>query len=315
MTDVNDPVGALPSYRDDELAGLSETALLELLRRDCDRAPRNLIDACAARGDAMIRLLQETMSAPGSTECLEEGDWWFSYHAAMIAGLIPTVAAGNLLVDLMRRLDEHDDVNMQDWLAGWWPALFANKEAMHADALRAIAEDWERDVFLRVHAAETVHYLAQRQGAEQGEAALDWIAGLASDEQQEADSRLPFGFNLLNFPRERHRPVLERLVTLQQGYIKDFDGDDIAYAFAKDKDTPGWERFADPWQFYDPAQIEARQRRWAKESSYSMPPPDDTLLDWSEPYVRDEPKIGRNEPCPCGSGKKYKKCCLGKERG
>lgn len=26
-------------------------------------------------------------------------------------------------------------------------------------------------------------------------------------------------------------------------------------------------------------------------------------------YVRMEPKIGRNDPCPCGSGKKYKKCC------
>ena len=26
----------------------------------------------------------------------------------------------------------------------------------------------------------------------------------------------------------------------------------------------------------------------------------------------DRPKIGRNEPCPCGSGKKYKKCCMGK---
>ena len=23
-------------------------------------------------------------------------------------------------------------------------------------------------------------------------------------------------------------------------------------------------------------------------------------------------RIGRNDPCPCGSGKKYKKCCLGK---
>ena len=22
-----------------------------------------------------------------------------------------------------------------------------------------------------------------------------------------------------------------------------------------------------------------------------------------------KPKVGRNEPCPCGSGKKYKKCC------
>ena len=27
------------------------------------------------------------------------------------------------------------------------------------------------------------------------------------------------------------------------------------------------------------------------------------------PYVRKEAKIGRNDPCPCGSGKKYKKCC------
>ena len=24
-------------------------------------------------------------------------------------------------------------------------------------------------------------------------------------------------------------------------------------------------------------------------------------------------KTGRNDPCPCGSGKKYKQCCLGKE--
>ena len=26
--------------------------------------------------------------------------------------------------------------------------------------------------------------------------------------------------------------------------------------------------------------------------------------------ARDYPKIGRNDPCPCGSGKKYKNCCL-----
>lgn len=27
------------------------------------------------------------------------------------------------------------------------------------------------------------------------------------------------------------------------------------------------------------------------------------------PYRRESPKVGRNDPCPCGSGKKYKKCC------
>jgi preprotein translocase subunit SecA len=26
------------------------------------------------------------------------------------------------------------------------------------------------------------------------------------------------------------------------------------------------------------------------------------------PFVRDQPKVGRNQPCPCGSGKKYKQC-------
>jgi len=35
----------------------------------------------------------------------------------------------------------------------------------------------------------------------------------------------------------------------------------------------------------------------------------DTLNETNQrPYVRTDKKIGRNEPCPCGSGKKYKKC-------
>jgi len=29
--------------------------------------------------------------------------------------------------------------------------------------------------------------------------------------------------------------------------------------------------------------------------------------------IRQGPKVGRNDPCPCGSGKKHKKCCLGAE--
>ena len=28
-----------------------------------------------------------------------------------------------------------------------------------------------------------------------------------------------------------------------------------------------------------------------------------------QPVRRSEPRVGRNDPCPCGSGKKYKKCC------
>ncbi len=30
----------------------------------------------------------------------------------------------------------------------------------------------------------------------------------------------------------------------------------------------------------------------------------------NEPFIREMPKTGRNDPCPCRSGKKFKKCCL-----
>jgi SEC-C motif domain protein len=29
----------------------------------------------------------------------------------------------------------------------------------------------------------------------------------------------------------------------------------------------------------------------------------------SQPFTRSENKVSRNDPCPCGSGKKFKKCC------
>jgi hypothetical protein len=59
------------------------------------------------------------------------------------------------------------------------------------------------------------------------------------------------------------------------------------------------------------------------DEDYGETPDDDTEVeDWDDdeadsapkPHVeqRSVIKIGRNDPCPCGSGKKYKKCCLGK---
>lgn len=50
-------------------------------------------------------------------------------------------------------------------------------------------------------------------------------------------------------------------------------------------------------------------------------PPDLQVVDWGDAHrnlpgtpgkIRTEPKINRNEKCPCGSGIKFKKCCLEK---
>ena len=49
--------------------------------------------------------------------------------------------------------------------------------------------------------------------------------------------------------------------------------------------------------------------------NYPNERPKDNVIyggDYFEPYIRNAKKIGRNNPCPCGSGKKYKQCCMNK---
>ncbi len=52
-------------------------------------------------------------------------------------------------------------------------------------------------------------------------------------------------------------------------------------------------------------QVEEMARRG--EPFPNMPP--FSGMPFIAPYVRNDKKVGRNDPCPCGSGKKYKNCC------
>jgi len=56
-------------------------------------------------------------------------------------------------------------------------------------------------------------------------------------------------------------------------------------------------------------EAEARNKlQYQKESASSMGSEQEQEEAAAEPFVRRERKVGRNEPCPCGSGKKYKVC-------
>ena len=55
------------------------------------------------------------------------------------------------------------------------------------------------------------------------------------------------------------------------------------------------------------AEVRAERAALAEES-----PPVEAQEAEEQPVatiVNDAPKVGRNDPCPCGSGKKYKQCC------
>lgn len=58
------------------------------------------------------------------------------------------------------------------------------------------------------------------------------------------------------------------------------------------------------------------EARWLADSQEALPDLVQSIYDFWEarrnvpaPVRRETPKVGRNDPCPCGSGRKFKQCC------
>jgi hypothetical protein len=58
------------------------------------------------------------------------------------------------------------------------------------------------------------------------------------------------------------------------------------------------------WYAFSDAAKQNRARQLAREVAGFEPRPAET------PVINPFKSVGRNDPCPCGSGKKFKKCCL-----
>lgn len=52
-----------------------------------------------------------------------------------------------------------------------------------------------------------------------------------------------------------------------------------------------------------------QMKKWMKDHEAEYMEEGSAKKPHVETVVHEGPKIGRNDPCPCGSGKKYKKCC------
>jgi hypothetical protein len=304
----------LPASSEDYLAGLSLRELIELLIADEDRVPRNVIDECARRGDTMVEHLDALLRDDNFwRQGAPLGEWWLRLHAVMILGLIPGERAGLLLVECMHRMARVDDESLQDWLAAYWPALFRNKPEAVVPALRAMAQERALDWYIRTGALDAAVSVAELRGSAALEEALAWSAAIAGDEAEDQDMRLCAANRLLDFPRDAYRPLLEELAGREAELAPLFCKTDVEKAYSAMEDKPDWERFGDPWEFYTAVAIQRRHERWKKEAALEDEralEDDDTPDDFMIPYVRETPKVGRNDPCPCGSGKKYKKCCL-----
>ena len=294
-----------PTDSDAHLASFATAELWRLLIRNEDRVPRNLIDECARRGDEFLDLAAAALQSERYwTDDQTRGEAWLPVHAAMVLGLMSHERAGVLLAAYMRRMADEDD--LQDWLAGCWPAFFRNKPDQQIELMKALGEDLSAGWVMRFEAIDVALAAAEARGPEVLDPMLEWAARFAFDEKEDELLRDLVASTLLEYARPEHRAQLEALA--EDDFVSSFDRDDLERIYAAGGEERHWTERSDPWSFYSPEEIEARQRSETEEDDELDDP--DSEISVVETYVRPTPKIGRNDPCPCGSGKKYKKCCL-----
>ncbi len=322
MPDMENPEEVpLPEWSEAALQAMSPGELIDCLIASDAQVPSSLIEACASRGSDMVEALRKHLDVPWEDD-VTAGEYWLRLHACMILGRMPEEGAGFFLNDCIRRMSGKEDSDLLDWFAGRWQALYANKPATVLTGLREFAVDRTANWYGRVGAIEALLVLARHHGAPALETALEWAAGIAGDEAEDWDLRISVADLLLDHPRASYRPLLEAMATGPNSTSFFFDMDEIAKVYARQRDALPRERSADPWSFYAPEKVRERQQERAQADEQADEQADGNVEDefddefemgsYPLPYVRDEPKIGRNDPCPCGSGRKFKKCCLDK---
>ena len=293
-------------FSDDELTGLLFT--------EEDRLPREAVDEFIRRREKMIPFLEKIVSDQFNWT-RDVPKWWAVVHATFILGAIGTESTVIPLLCALRWADAFDC----DWVTEAMPAIFGRIGPAAIAPLKAMAADKTNGCFTRSMAMEGLGLTAWRNPGTKKETGA-FIYSIFSDEkndlevQQSAGNALldlgcaQYQEHLLAFGRqEKERKIHDRF------YSAHFFDDDVEKALKTGgKDMGGYDR--DWLSFYDEDEIRKRQERWEEEERRSTPEenePARLVASGSEPYVR-QTYTGRNDPCPCGGGKKYKKCCLGK---
>ncbi|MFH1442289.1 MAG: SEC-C metal-binding domain-containing protein [Candidatus Omnitrophota bacterium] len=288
----------------------SEQQLINLLSTQEDRLSFEVVNEFVKRKSSMVKPLSDIVSDDFAW-MRDVPEWWAVVHSVFILGAIGAEETIVPLLKSLRLACAHDC----DWVTEQFPSIFARVGIKAISGLKMIALDWTTDWFTRIIAIEALAAITITN-SEAEKDIFAFIGAIFSNEAEDKDVRAHSGNILLDFQKEEFKAVLldfgsneRELKDKNAFYNLVFDDADVKRAFnSSKKDIDRYQR--DWLSFYDENEIRQRQERWKEEDSCEDYNEDESSLYPEDiPFTRDGLKIGRNDPCPCGSGKKYKKCC------
>ncbi|MBI5526308.1 MAG: SEC-C domain-containing protein [Deltaproteobacteria bacterium] len=286
---------------------LKDRELVEMLFEAGDTLPEEHAREVISRGDRMVRLLDDIVSDRYAwSEDLPA--WWAVTHATYLLGAI---GGRRVVFPLMRAL-RHADALYNDWVLDMLPSILGSLGGHAAAELEAAARD-KGDLFMaRTVALEGLAGWTVREPAA-GSKVFPLVMSVFADASEARAVRRGAGVILIDFKRAEAKEQLQSFAR-EEATILEYDP---AYPAAfLPEDVKGWfgtpeqdtSFYATDWMmFYKAEEIAKRQERWRREDKRrgDASPEIEVMLHGSKTVLRDS-------PCPCGSGKKYKNCCMGK---
>jgi len=280
-----------------------------------DHLPDLAVAMCAARIEESGAPLRAILIRAANSEVLSEDEELLLFRGLYILGGARVTEAWPDLLRLLRRPPEELDRLLGDAVTESLSRIAAGMFNRDAESLFAVIADRSVEEYVREALFGAATYLtwegrierdrmrefvarfhAEKLADDDDYAWIGWLNAIAllgwrdlaplyerawEDGRVDADllSKQEFESDLTE--AERNPGDIERLKRFNLGYI-----DDVIDALA-----------------------------WTRRSMLDEDEPDASSLEpgWfpDEPYINPMRHVGRNDPCPCGSGKKAKKCCLG----
>jgi hypothetical protein len=277
---------------------------------------RDLIDSAIELKDEisphLIKILESVLSDP--EKHIENKKLTDHVYSIMLLGHFRESKAHNVIVDLFSLPDDMSYKLYGDFISGELPTILVRTCDRHIDLIKSMVLNKNIYGFSRISAANAMAY-AVVDGIVTREEVLSFFGTLFTG--NEADEMPDFWSILATYVYYLYPE--EIMDTIKKAYDDGliFSGA-IGYGEFEEMLEAGeekcLERLKNNYKRQSLDDIHDSMSGWACFNQAKKDPvPIEMPLPSKVPALKGKTKkIGRNAPCPCGSGKKYKKCCLNK---
>ncbi len=313
---------------------MSIEAILSALRSEDGEFPRGpLLDAAESRDQivpALLQILQETRENYESL--LGRDEYSAHIYSMYLLAQFRDYRAYPLVVDFFRIPEEAIEDLTGDLVPEDLHRILASVSCGDDRLIKGLIEDEDVSGFVRWAAVSSLLTLVAC-GEKSRKEIVEYFQSLFREKLERKPSDVWTGLvdASLDLYPEEVKADIERCFADELSDLLYSDPDDLKFALQQDK-SEALERLRtsphyslvtdavadlDPDRYYDTDESTEEWQTSAMTSSdiaqeldrrRYTPAEEEEPLEL-KPITRKQDKVGRNEPCPCGSGKKYKKCC------